>query len=153
MPVRLLASGGSDALVSLWDMEEVICLRTFCRPDQSVRAMSFSSDGAWLAYVSEDGYGTIDVVGTATGGRDGGRDGGREGGRAGGREEPIPYGKETVALQGETAAAYAIWMRGGVAWLGWWRGGSWWLVMRRLDGGSENPTQRALGNALGGWGG
>ncbi|PNW75804.1 hypothetical protein CHLRE_12g559850v5 [Chlamydomonas reinhardtii] len=64
---KLLASGGSDALVSLWDMEEVICLRTFCRPDQSVRAMSFSSDGAWLAYVSEDGYGTIDVVGTATG--------------------------------------------------------------------------------------
>ncbi|GIL45328.1 hypothetical protein Vafri_2592 [Volvox africanus] len=64
---KFLASGGSDALVSLWDMDEVICLRTYSRPDQSVRTLSFSHDNSWLAYCSEDGYGTIDVVSTQTG--------------------------------------------------------------------------------------
>ncbi|PNH12867.1 THO complex subunit 3 [Tetrabaena socialis] len=64
---KFLASGGSDALISLWDMEELICLRTYSRPDQSVRTLSFSHDAAWLAYCSEDGAGTIDVVSTQTG--------------------------------------------------------------------------------------
>ncbi|KXZ44010.1 hypothetical protein GPECTOR_75g734 [Gonium pectorale] len=64
---KYLASGGSDALVSLWELEEMTCLRTYSRPDQSVRTLGFSHDANWLAYCSEDGYGTIDVVSTQTG--------------------------------------------------------------------------------------
>ncbi|KAG2484461.1 hypothetical protein HYH03_016697 [Edaphochlamys debaryana] len=64
---RYLASGGSDALVSLWDMTDMVALRTYSRPDQSVRTLGFSADGNWLAYCSEDGLGTIDVVSVQSG--------------------------------------------------------------------------------------
>lgn len=64
---RLLATGGSDALVTLWEVEDMICTRTFSRPDQSIRALALSADGRWLAYSSGDGPGTVDVVSTSTG--------------------------------------------------------------------------------------
>lgn len=64
---KLLATGGSDALVTLWEVEDMICTRTFSRPDQSIRALALSADGRWLAYSSGDGPGTVDVVSTSTG--------------------------------------------------------------------------------------
>jgi len=46
--------GSADALVSLWDADELACLRTFSRLEWPVRAISFSYDGKLLASASED---------------------------------------------------------------------------------------------------
>jgi len=51
---RYLAVGGADAIVSLWDLKEWICVRTFDRLDWPVRTLSFSYDGVYLASGSED---------------------------------------------------------------------------------------------------
>lgn len=51
---RYFATGSADALVSLWDVEELACLRTFSRLDWPVRTISFSHDGRLLASASED---------------------------------------------------------------------------------------------------
>ncbi|KAI9356297.1 WD40-repeat-containing domain protein [Zopfochytrium polystomum] len=51
---RYMATGASDALVSLWDLEELICVRTFGRLDWPVRTISFSFDGELIASGSED---------------------------------------------------------------------------------------------------
>jgi len=48
------ATGSADALVSLWDARELICVRTFSRLDWPVRTISFSYDGKMLASASED---------------------------------------------------------------------------------------------------
>lgn len=62
---RYLASGGADALVSLWDLDSGVCARTFARQDNPVRSVSFSPDSRHLAVASED-Y-VIDVFNVATG--------------------------------------------------------------------------------------
>ena len=36
---RYMATGGTDALVSLWDARDFICLRTFARMDHPVRSV------------------------------------------------------------------------------------------------------------------
>ncbi|KAG0052281.1 hypothetical protein BGZ83_002787 [Gryganskiella cystojenkinii] len=51
---RYLATGGADALVCLWDLDEYICLRTFGKLDWPVRTISFSFDGEFIASASED---------------------------------------------------------------------------------------------------
>ncbi|XP_046383965.1 THO complex subunit 3 [Ischnura elegans] len=51
---RYFATGSADALVSLWDVSELVCLRTFSRLDWPVRTISFSHDGKLLASASED---------------------------------------------------------------------------------------------------
>ncbi|KAJ9585200.1 hypothetical protein L9F63_003003 [Diploptera punctata] len=51
---RYFATGSADALVSLWDVDELACLRTFSRLDWPVRTISFSHDGRLLASASED---------------------------------------------------------------------------------------------------
>ncbi|KAK6178035.1 hypothetical protein SNE40_012874 [Patella caerulea] len=48
------ATGSADALVSLWDLSELVCVRTFSRLDWPVRTLSFSYDGQLLASASED---------------------------------------------------------------------------------------------------
>ncbi len=68
---RYMASGGNDGLVSLWDLDDMMCLRTFARPDQTVRALSFSHEAKWLAYGSEDNGGMVDIVNVQTGARAG----------------------------------------------------------------------------------
>ena len=49
-----VALGSADALVSLWDLDEFTCLRTFSRLSWPVRTVSFSHDGRFLASASED---------------------------------------------------------------------------------------------------
>ena len=59
--------GSADALVSLWDANELACLRTFNRLEWPVRTISFSHDGKLLASASEDTI--IDVAHVETGER------------------------------------------------------------------------------------
>lgn len=59
------AVGSADALVSLWDLSESCCVRTFPRLTWPVRTVSFSHDGAYLASASEDMC--IDIAEVSTG--------------------------------------------------------------------------------------
>ncbi|KAM3182341.1 hypothetical protein ACTXT7_012569 [Hymenolepis weldensis] len=58
------AIGSADALVSLWDADEFICLRTLARLEWPVRAMGFSYDNQLLASASEDHFIDIGCVET-----------------------------------------------------------------------------------------
>jgi WD40 repeat protein len=51
---RHFATGGTDAIFSLWDTAELICVRSFGRQEASVRSLSFSSDGRLLAVAADD---------------------------------------------------------------------------------------------------
>lgn len=55
-----LASGGADALVSLWDLGSLTCVRTLAALDSPVRTLGFSHDSSYLAYATDDAL--IDVV-------------------------------------------------------------------------------------------
>jgi THO complex subunit 3 len=57
---RYFAVGSADSLVSLWDVRDLICVRTYDNIDSSVRSLSFSHDGVLLASGSEDGV--IDIL-------------------------------------------------------------------------------------------
>jgi len=59
------AVGSADALVSLWDVNELACLHTFSRLDWPVRTLSFSHDGKLLASASEDLF--VDIGHVQTG--------------------------------------------------------------------------------------
>ncbi|XP_018407900.1 PREDICTED: THO complex subunit 3 [Nanorana parkeri] len=62
---KYFATGSADALVSLWDIEELVCVRCFSRLDWPVRTLSFSFDGKMLASASEDHF--IDIAHVETG--------------------------------------------------------------------------------------
>ncbi|KAI6223880.1 hypothetical protein M3Y95_00823300 [Aphelenchoides besseyi] len=49
-----MAVGGSDACVSIWELEDLMCTSTITRPDYSVRSVSFSQCSNILAWGSED---------------------------------------------------------------------------------------------------
>jgi THO complex subunit 3 len=51
---RYFATGGADSFACLWDVKELVCVRTFRRMESAVRSISFSHDGTYLAAVSED---------------------------------------------------------------------------------------------------
>ncbi|CAG5120708.1 unnamed protein product [Candidula unifasciata] len=51
---QYFAIGSADALVSLWNLPELVCMRTFTRLEWPVRTLSFSNDGKMLASASED---------------------------------------------------------------------------------------------------
>ncbi|CAB1324801.1 unnamed protein product [Coregonus sp. 'balchen'] len=57
---KYFATGSADALVSLWTVEELVCVRCFSRLDWPVRTLSFSHDGKMLASASEDHF--IDIA-------------------------------------------------------------------------------------------
>ena len=59
---RLFATGGADAMVCLWDTEELACVRGIDRLENPVRALSFSGCGRFLASAAEDPF--IDIVST-----------------------------------------------------------------------------------------
>ncbi|XP_047477899.1 THO complex subunit 3-like [Penaeus chinensis] len=64
---RYFATGSADALVSIWDAQELYCRRTLPRLEWPVRTLSFSYDGQLLASGSEDQ--TIDIAHVDTGER------------------------------------------------------------------------------------
>lgn len=62
---KYFATGSADALVSLWDANELCCVRVLSRLDWPVRTISFSHDGKLIASASEDLM--IDIAHTETG--------------------------------------------------------------------------------------
>ncbi|KAG0566409.1 hypothetical protein KC19_7G061900 [Ceratodon purpureus] len=62
---RYLAVGSADALVSLWDVSEMLCVRTFTKLEWPVRTISFNHDGQYIASASEDLF--IDIAEVDTG--------------------------------------------------------------------------------------
>ncbi|KAI8916529.1 WD40-repeat-containing domain protein, partial [Powellomyces hirtus] len=62
---RYFATGSADALICLWDIEELICLRTFGTLEWPVRTISISHDGELIASGSEDRV--IDIASVETG--------------------------------------------------------------------------------------
>ena len=62
---RWLASGGADALISLWDLGSLACVRTLAALDSPVRTLGFSHDSSHLAYATDDAL--IDVVALGSG--------------------------------------------------------------------------------------
>merc|ERR1712038_541283 len=59
------ATGSADALVSIWDAKEMVCVRTLTRLDWPVRTLGFSYDGNLIASASEDLH--IDIAEVSTG--------------------------------------------------------------------------------------
>lgn len=62
---RYFAVGSADSLVSLWDMSDMLCLRTFTKLDSPVRTISFNHSGEYIASASEDLF--IDIANVQTG--------------------------------------------------------------------------------------
>jgi THO complex subunit 3 len=54
---RLLATGGSDSIIALWDTTEWICQRTLIDMTGPVRSISFSFDGSYIVGGSDEGPG------------------------------------------------------------------------------------------------
>ena len=61
---QYFAVGSADALVSLWDVNELACVRTFSSLEWPVRTISFSYDGKLISSGSEDLCISIDHVET-----------------------------------------------------------------------------------------
>ena len=51
---KRLATGGSDAVVGLWDTDDMVCTHTFTEPAKLVRSVAFSHDGLILAMSNEE---------------------------------------------------------------------------------------------------
>jgi len=49
-----IAAGGGDALVSLWDTQEWICIRTLDLTFSPVKSVDFSFDGSYITAGAED---------------------------------------------------------------------------------------------------
>jgi len=62
---RYFAVGGADALVSLWDLASLTCVRAMGRLQWPVRTLTFSHDGSLLVSAAEDHF--IDIADTSTG--------------------------------------------------------------------------------------
>uniref|UniRef100_A0A4X2LFV4 Uncharacterized protein n=1 Tax=Vombatus ursinus TaxID=29139 RepID=A0A4X2LFV4_VOMUR len=64
---KYFAIGSADSLVSLWDLDELVCVRCLSRLDWPVTTLSFSHDGKMLASASEGHF--IDIAEVETGDR------------------------------------------------------------------------------------
>ncbi|GFS45216.1 transducin/WD40 repeat-like superfamily protein [Actinidia rufa] len=62
---RYFAVGSADSLVSLWDISEMLCVRTFTKLEWPVRTISFNYTGEYIASASEDLF--IDISNVQTG--------------------------------------------------------------------------------------
>lgn len=59
------ATGSADSLVSLWSLDNLICVRTVGRHENPIRSLSFSHDGKLLASGSESKF--LDVAAVESG--------------------------------------------------------------------------------------
>jgi hypothetical protein len=51
---RYLASGGSDSLIGLWRMSDLMLIKSFGYNDAKVMALSLNQDGSLIAAICED---------------------------------------------------------------------------------------------------
>ncbi|URE16903.1 WD domain, G-beta repeat [Musa troglodytarum] len=51
---RYFAVGSADSLVSLWNVSDILCIRTFTKLEWPVRTISFNYTGEYIASASED---------------------------------------------------------------------------------------------------
>ncbi|KAG0143718.1 hypothetical protein CROQUDRAFT_134822 [Cronartium quercuum f. sp. fusiforme G11] len=63
---RYIAVGGADSTVSLLDLEEFYCVKTFAHLDSDVRTISFSYDGDFIAVAGKDLFIDISSVSSGT---------------------------------------------------------------------------------------
>jgi THO complex subunit 3 len=54
MDKRHFATGGRDAIVSLWDLDSISCVSSFSQFDSPARTLGFSHCGSYMAYASDD---------------------------------------------------------------------------------------------------
>ncbi|KAL6838989.1 hypothetical protein ACP4OV_031216 [Aristida adscensionis] len=59
------AVGSADSLVSLWNVKELLCIKTFTKLEWPVRTVSFNHTGEFIACASEDPF--IDIANVQTG--------------------------------------------------------------------------------------
>lgn len=62
-----------DTLICIWDLQQAVPQTVIYRPDEPVRALSFSADQALLAYCQEEVVGqpsSVDIMDTKSGGRE-----------------------------------------------------------------------------------
>lgn len=52
---RILATGGSDSMICLWDTSDWVCQKTIGKMTGPVRSISFSFDGSYVVGGSDDG--------------------------------------------------------------------------------------------------
>ena len=62
---RYMASGAADAVLAIWELGSLTCVRSISRFDYPVRTISFSSDGSLIAAGSEHDW--IDIADVETG--------------------------------------------------------------------------------------
>ena len=62
---RRLVTGGSDALVGLWDVQSMVCTSTITRQSKFIRGVSFSFDSKLVACCTEEDL--IDISNAVTG--------------------------------------------------------------------------------------
>nr|CAD1831449.1 unnamed protein product [Ananas comosus var. bracteatus] len=62
---RYFAVGSADSLVSLWNVKEMLCIKTFTKLEWPVRTVSFNYTGEYIASASEDPV--IDIANVQTG--------------------------------------------------------------------------------------
>ncbi|KAK8962273.1 hypothetical protein KSP40_PGU013082 [Platanthera guangdongensis] len=65
VPELYFAVGSADSLVGLWDVSEMLCVRTFTKLEWPVRTISFNHTGEFIASASEDPF--IDISNVQTG--------------------------------------------------------------------------------------
>jgi len=63
---RLLATGGSDSIIALWDTTNWICQRTLADMTGPVKSLSFSFDGSYIVGGSDEGPG-LEIAHSETG--------------------------------------------------------------------------------------
>jgi THO complex subunit 3 len=62
-----LAVGGGDALVSLWDTQEWLCVRTLEVVQGPVRSVDFSFDGSYVVAGADEGDKKLQIAHVETG--------------------------------------------------------------------------------------
>lgn len=51
---KYFATGGADGLIVIWDMYEMIPLKTITQVERKIKNISYSHDSQYLAITSED---------------------------------------------------------------------------------------------------
>jgi len=97
---QMLATGGADALVGLWDVPSMVCKTTIGRRTKFVRSVNYSHDSKIVAYCSEEEG--VDLADGETGARLGTVSlvpkSGAKAGRFGRGSDEIAFGSDEIAF-------------------------------------------------------